>query len=77
MILLDPTTDDDISNSVEVISKSGRGVRIGSRAARVIRILKLIRASRMFKLYRQTKLNLMNANLATSGDTMMMMMDDT
>jgi hypothetical protein len=60
----------DIPGSLRIISKTGRGARLGSRAGRLVRLARLFRTSRMFGIYHQTKLNMKNVNLATNGDTM-------
>ena len=60
----------DLPGSLRIISKTGRGARIGSRAGRLVRLARLFRTSRMFGIYHQTKINMMNVNLATLGDTL-------
>ena len=59
----------DLPGSLRIISKTGRGARIGSKAGRFVRLARLFRTSRIFSIYQQTKLNMMNVNLATIGDT--------
>lgn len=61
----------DLPGSFRIIAKTGRGARVGSRAGRLVRLARLFRTSRMFGIYHQTKLNMMNVNLATIGDTLL------
>jgi Ion transport protein len=68
----DDSSNTSIPDNLGIFSKTSRGVRIGSRAGRIARITRLFRTERMFSLYRSTKLNMMNVNLATLGDTVMM-----
>lgn len=69
---MENSDNNDIPDSLRIISKTGRGVRIGSRAGRIVRVARLLRATKMISIMQQTKINLMNVNLATQGDTMMM-----
>lgn len=69
---MENSDSNDIPDSLRIISKTGRGARIGSRAGRIVRIARLLRATKMISIMQQTKINLMNVNLATQGDTMMM-----
>ncbi len=70
--------DDDSSSSdtfdnfgnFRLLSKAGRGVRIGSRAG-VVRITRLLRTTKVFSIYQNTKINMMNVNLATDGDSIL------
>ncbi len=59
----------EVPGSFRIISKTGRGARLGSRAGRLVRLARLFRTSRIIGIYHQTKLNMMNVNLATHGDT--------
>lgn len=63
-------TDKNIPANLGIFSKTSRGVRIGSRAGRIARITRLFRAERMISLYRQTRMSLVQGNLATQGDSM-------
>ena len=61
----------DITGNFRLLSKAGRGVRIGSRAGRIVRITRIFRATKVFSLYQNTKINMMNVNLATDGDSIL------
>lgn len=72
MLDYDENSNTAIPDNLGIFSKTSRGVRIGSRAGRIARITKLFRAERMFSLYRNSKLSMRNVNMATLGDTVMM-----
>ncbi len=61
----------DITGNFRLLSKAGRGVRIGSRAGRIVRITRLLRTTKVFSIYQNTKINMMNVNLATDGDSIL------
>jgi hypothetical protein len=61
----------DLTGSFRLISKTGRGVRIGTRAGRVMRITRLLRTTKVLSIYQNTKINMMNVNLATEGDSIL------
>jgi hypothetical protein len=62
----------DITGNFKLLSKAGRGVRIGSRAGRIARITRLLRATKLNTIYHNSKINMMNVNLATDGDSILM-----
>ena len=70
LVDLENSETNQIPSSLRIVSKTGRGVRIGSRAGRIVRLARLFRTTRIFSLYQQTRLNFMNPNFATHGDTM-------
>jgi hypothetical protein len=59
----------DITGNFRLLSKAGRGVRIGSRAGRIARLTRLFRTTKCFSIYQNSKINMMNVNLATDGDS--------
>ena len=49
----DGSSDDtvDVTGNFRLLSKTGRGVRIGSRAGRIVRIARLLRTTKVFSIY--------------------------
>ena len=60
-----------VTGNFRLLSKAGRGVRIGSRAGRIARITRLIRATKCNSIYQNSKINMMNVNLATDADSIL------
>lgn len=60
-----------LTGNFRLLSKAGRGVRIGSRAGRIARITRLLRATKCNSIYQNSKINMMNVNLATDADSIL------
>ena len=61
-------TPNSISNNLSIFTKTIRGVRIGSRAGRIVRIARLFRTERMYMLYNKLNQKTINVNMATIAD---------
>ena len=53
---------------MSIFTKTIRGVRIGSRAGRIVRIARLFRTERMYMLYNKLNQKTINVNMATIAD---------
>ena len=65
------SSDSGVPTSMGTISRTSRGVRIGSRAGRIARITRIFRAERIISFYKRTRSNFANVNNNTYGDTIM------